>query len=466
MLLKNIILNTDSYKTSHFKQYPPKTKYVSSYIESRGGSYGSVVFFGLQAFIKEYLLTPISQDDILEAKEIFKNHGVPFHQEGWEYILHEHQGYLPIVIEAVAEGSVIPVHNVLLQVRNTDANCWWLTSYLETALLRAIWYPTTVASVSWQAKQNIAWAMKITGSNMETLPFKLHDFGARGVSSQESAALGGMAHLINFAGTDTVASLIAANKYYQAPMAGFSIPAMEHATVTSWGRHRELEAFDNMLNNYAFAGKVLACVSDSYDIFDATENIWCDSLLEKVKQSGATVVIRPDSGDPEAVILRMLNILEEKLQDDIIINNKGYKLLPSYYRIIQGDGVDNEAIKSILSALRLHGWAAENITFGMGASLLQKVNRDTFKFAMKCSAIKVDEDWFDVYKEPITDKGKTSKKGLLALLLDEKQRYKTVKITDSNKDEVASKNILRKVFENGKLLIDDSFEDIRDRASL
>lgn len=461
-LLSNIILNTDSYKVSHFKQYPQNTQYVSSYIESRGGTYGSVIFFGLQAFIKEYLLKPITADDIDAAEDILLSHGLPFNRAGWEYILTEHSGYLPLEIEAADEGCSIPVHNVLVQVVNTDPKCWWLTSYIETALLRAIWYPTTVASISWQVKQTIAWAMEATGSDINNLPFKLHDFGARGVSSLESAALGGMAHLINFMGTDTLAALLAARRYYNADMAGYSIPAMEHATVTSWGADGEIEAFANMLDNYGGKGKIMACVSDSYDIFNAVENIWCGVLLEKVKNSGATVVIRPDSGDPEAVILRCLDILGEQLKDEIIINDKGYRMLPDYFRLIQGDGVNPETIKSILSAMRHHGWAADNIAFGMGSALLQKVHRDSFKFAMKCSALKRDNKWIDVYKDPITDRGKTSKKGRLALIKDKAYNYKTIRIkTLENKAD----NLLKPIYKDGKLLTETSFNEIRARAA-
>ncbi len=459
-MFDNLILNTDSYKTSHFKQYPPQTQYVSSYVESRGGPYGSVIFFGLQAFIKQYLLKAISQKDIDEAEGIITAHGLPFYREGWEYILSEHKGYMPLKIEAVEEGRSVPVQNVLVQVMNTDPKCWWLTSYMETALLRAIWYPTTVASISWQVKQTIKWAMENTGSDMNNLPFKLHDFGARGVSSQESAALGGMAHLVNFSGTDTMAALLAAKTYYNAHMAGFSIPAMEHATVTSWGAEGEEASFSNMLKAYGGKGKILACVSDSYNIFHAVENLWCGSLLQDVKDSGATVVIRPDSGDPETVILRILDILAEKLEDDIKINEAGYRILPDYYRLIQGDGVNPESIKSILSTMRHHGWAADNIAFGMGSSLLQKVNRDHFKFAMKCSAIYQNNRWIDVYKNPITDPGKTSKKGRLALVQDNKGNYKTILESKVLKDE----NLLKPIYENGKLLKEISFEHIRKNA--
>jgi nicotinamide phosphoribosyltransferase len=192
-MTRNIILNVDSYKTSHFLQYPENTSAVSSYIESRGGQFRETVFFGLQAFLKEYLTVPITERDIDEAKALLPAHGVPFNEAGWRYILDKYDGYLPIQIEALPEGTVVPVKNALVQVVNTDAECAWLTSYVETALLRAIWYPTTVATVSWQCKQVIRGYLEETAETTDGLAFKLHDFGARGASSEETAALGGMA---------------------------------------------------------------------------------------------------------------------------------------------------------------------------------------------------------------------------------------------------------------------------------
>ena len=271
--MKNFILNTDSYKTSHYLQYPENTQYISSYVESRGGEYDVCLFFGLQMFIKEYLSTPITQANIDEAVEIYQAHGVPFNQEGWQHILNKHKGYLPIKIEAVAEGKLIPTKNVLVQIVNTDPHCAWLTCFVETALLRAIWYPTTVATVSYHCKKIIEKYLFETAGHTQGLEFKLHDFGARGVSSLESAAIGGLAHLVNFQGTDTVSALMQGRKYYSVNMPGFSIPASEHSTMTSWGKDREKDAYENMLNQYGGKGKTLAVVSDSYDIWHAIDII-------------------------------------------------------------------------------------------------------------------------------------------------------------------------------------------------
>ena len=457
-MFKNIILNTDSYKASHFLQYPPHTEYVSSYIEARGGEFKQSVFFGLQAFIKEYLLTPISQADIEEAEALFALHGVPFNKAGWQYILARYNGYLPVEIQALPEGSVVPTHNALVQIKNTDPQLYWLTSYLETALLRAIWYPTTVATVSWEVKQTLRAYLQTTSDDAEAqLPFKLHDFGARGVSSQESAALGGMAHLVNFLGTDTVAALLAARRYYQADMAGFSIPATEHSTMTAWGREQEADAYANMLNQFAKPGKTVAVVSDSYDIFNAVSQIWGEQLRQQVKNSGATVVIRPDSGKPEIIVPDLLKRLYASFGGRI--NSKGYIVLDNAVRLIQGDGVDKDSIKLILQSIEQAGFSTENVAFGMGGGLLQKVNRDTLSFAMKASAVQINGQWQDAYKQPITDAGKTSKRGRLAVI-QHNNAYQTLR-EDALKGQT---DLLRCVYRNGELLIDESFDVIRTRS--
>ena len=423
-LAKNLILNTDSYKTSMFKQYPAGTTGVYSYIESRGGRYNTTVMFGLQAFIKEYLLEPITQADIDISDEILTAHGEPFNREGWEYILSAHGGFLPVIIKAVPEGTVVPVKNVLATIENTDPKCFWLTTWLETALLRAVWYGTTVATQSWKIKQVILDYLERTG-DPSTIDFKLHDFGARGVSSLESAGIGAAAHLVNFMGTDSISGVLFAREYYNAGVAGFSIPAMEHSTVTSWGREGEVDAYRNMLNQYAKPGAILAVVSDSYDIYNAAEKLWGEELRQQVIDSGATVVIRPDSGDPVEVNRRLIEILGSKF--GYTTNSKGFKVLNNV-RLIQGDGINELTVRSILGAFMAMGWSADNIAFGMGGALLQIVDRDTQRFAMKCSAmsrtVRVEDgdfgsgfktEWFDVVKDPVTDPGKKSKAGRVTL---------------------------------------------------
>ncbi|MCP5335814.1 MAG: nicotinate phosphoribosyltransferase [Oceanospirillaceae bacterium] len=452
--MNNLILNTDSYKASHYAQYPAGTEYVSSYIESRGGEFKETLVFGLQAFIKAYLTKPVTSADVDEAGEILRAHGVPFNRDGWEYILATYNGFLPIEIQAVAEGTMLPVGNVMVQVVNTDPNCAWLTSYVETALLRAIWYPTTVATLSKNCKNIIANFMEKTADNIAGLDFKLHDFGSRGASSEETAALGGAAHLINFMGTDTLSGIIAARRFYGADMAGFSIPAAEHSTVTSWGKSDESAAYANMLKQFGGSGKMVAVVSDSYNLWNAIDNIWGDELKAQVENMGGTLVVRPDSGDPIEVVPEAIERLMAKF--GYRINNKGFRVLPDCVRLIQGDGVSARSIEAILEVLTARGISTENIAFGMGGELLQKVNRDTQKFAMKASAICINGVWSDVFKDPVTDPGKRSKRGRLALIRCE-NGYQTVR-----EDELGNrKNELLSIFRNGVMLIEQKFDEIR-----
>lgn len=454
----NLILNTDSYKASHYLQYPPGTTRVSSYIESRGGDYDRTVFFGLQMFLKEYLTKPITQADIDEAEAVLKTHGLPFNREGWEYILNVHHGYLPLEIQAVPEGTVIPTHNIMVQVINTDPACYWLTSYIETALLRAVWFPTTVATRSWHIKQVIRHYLDKTADTLDSLPFKLHDFGARGTSSEESAAIGGAAHLVNFMGSDTLSGLMAARRYYDADMPAYSIPAAEHSTMTAWGRDRETDAYANMLKQFGGTNKILAVVSDSYDLWHAIDHIWGETLKDDVETHGGTLVVRPDSGDPATVVGQALSKLSAKF--GYRMNTKGFRVLPDCIRLMQGDGVSPDSIADILHRVWELGYSTENVTFGMGGELLQKINRDTLKFAMKASAVEIDGHWHDVYKDPVTDHGKRSKRGRLGLVQRD-GHYQTIR----ERETLEGENELVTVFRNGEILKTWTFDEVRERAN-
>ena len=361
----------------------------------------------------------------------------------------------------MAEGSVVPVHNVLLTIENTDPDFAWLTSYLETALMR-LWYPITVATNSWMARQLIGQCLEETG-DPSGLPFKLHDFGARGVSSLESAMIGGMAHLVSFQGTDNLTAVLGARAYYDEPMAGFSIPAAEHSTITAWGRDGELDAYRNMLRQYGRPGAVLAVVSDSYDLGHAVRALWGRALHQEVIDSGAVVVIRPDSGDPSTMVLDTVMALDEAF--GAVVNGKGYRVL-NHVRVLQGDGITVRTIREILATLRVHGYSADNVAFGQGGALLQTVGRDDQRFAMKCSAADVGGVWRDVFKAPVTDPQKRSKAGRLTLLR-QGPAYRTERLDSPGLAQLEADGwepALRTVFEDGRLVAEDDFAAIRARA--
>lgn len=468
--LRNPLCNVDSYKISHYNQFPPGTEYVSCYIESRGGRWSRTLFYGLQIFLKEYLSKPFTLQDLDEAEDFWTSHGEPFNREAFEYVLKEYNGFWPVRIQAAPEGLVIPTGNVLVQIVNTDPKCFWVPGFLETALLRAVWYPTAVATNSYMCKQIIKEYLDKTSDNPEVeINFALHDFGARGVSSFESCGIGSSAHLVNFMGTDSATGALFAKKYYNAAgPVGYSIPASEHSTITSWGNEEsEIRAFENMIDQFGGPGKIYACVSDSYDLWAAVDKWY--SLKDKIIKKGGILVIRPDSGNPVAVVSGLIDALMNKF--GYSINNKGYKVLPDYIRVIQGDGVDEKSIKDILQELSFRKISTSNVVFGIGGCLLQHLDRDTLKFAMKCSAIRINGEWNDVFKDPITDSGKRSKKGRLALVNNILNKYETKRVEELEYDqfepnilECVDNDILRDIWMNGKLLIDEQFEDIRARV--
>lgn len=460
--LNNICWLTDSYKVSHFKQYPPGIRQVYSYFESRAGaSFPQTTFFGLQYFLKNYLQGPVvTKEKIEEAEQLFHAHffNKPvFNRPGWEHILKEHGGHLPIRIRAVPEGMSIDSSNVLMTVENTDPAVFWLTNYLETLLVQ-VWYSSTVATQSRSMKQVLLKYLQATG-DPSGLNFKLHDFGFRGVTCPEQAAIGGAAHLVNFQGTDTVAGLVLARKFYSAEMPGFSIPAAEHSTITSWGEENEVDAMRNMLEQYPDG--FVACVSDSFDIYRACSDYWGTQLKQKVLARDGVLVVRPDSGDPLTVVNKVLNILG--LRFGFEVNAKGFKVLNPKVRVIQGDGIDRERLPKLLEAMKQNGWSADNIAFGSGGGLLQKLNRDTQRFAFKCSSVVIGEETRDVYKRPITDGDKASKRGRLKLKMiqgAEGAEFQTVPEAEEGD------NLLTTVFENGQIIRETSFDEIRRNAQV
>jgi len=469
--LDNICLLTDSYKVSHYKQYPHHidpyldyTGHVYSYFESRvGAKFPKTIFFGLQYFIKKYLTgRVVTQEKIDEAEALFNVHFGQnlFNRKGWEWILKAHDGHLPIEIKAIPEGKEVDNSNVLMTVTNTDYS-YWLTNYLET-ILTQVWYPCTVATQSLAMKRVILGYLEKTG-DPSLIDFKLHDFGFRGVTCPEQAAIGGAAHLLNFRGTDTFPACLLAQRFYGEEMAGFSIPASEHSTITSWGKDNEVLACKNMLDSYP-TGNV-AVVSDSYDIFKCCSEIWGKKLKNQIVHRDGTLIIRPDSGNPPEVVVKVLSILMDKF--GYSYNNKKFKVLPPTVRIIQGDGIDYDMLSLILDEMVKNKMSADNIAFGSGGGLLQKLNRDTQKFAFKCSSISMNNKAgitdFDVYKKPITDTGKKSKAGKMKLVKTT-DGYKTV--TSSESEYESAKDELVTVFKDGELLVDYSFQEIRDRIKV
>jgi len=459
----NLILCTDSYKVSHHLQYPPGLTHLKAYFESRGGLHPEVVFFGLQYILKRHLCRRVTLDMIDEAEEILSTHFGSksiFNRAGWEYIVNELDGKIPIRVCAVPEGSVVPVKNVLFTVESTDEKVPWVANYFE-ALLVQTWYPSTVATSSYAQKKILKQFTDETSDVPDKLEYQLHDFGCRGVSSMETAGIGGCAHLVNFTGTDTLPSLVVARKYYGPVdlVAGHSVPASEHSTMTAWGKDQELEVARHLLET--FPTGPLSVVSDSYDLWHFIDDIIGKDLKSLVldrAENGGHLVIRPDSGDPVENVLKVLDHLKSVF--GVETNSKGFQVLHKAVSVIQGDGISYESIKAICAAMKKNRWSISNILFGSGGALLQKLNRDTQKFAYKACIVTVDGKKRQVFKDPVTDPGKKSKAGDLTLVLEDGV-YRTIKrenLKDGQTEQLVT------VFENGKMTKEYSFKEVRSTA--
>ena len=462
MIENNICLLTDSYKITHHYFYPKGTKKIYSYLESRvGAEFNKTIFYGLQYIIKKYLEgKAVTQEKIDEADNLMRTHlgeGI-FNREGWQYILDEFDGMLPIEIKAVPEGTPVDVGNVLMTVENTDDKCYWLVNYLESLLLQ-VWYPSTIATLSAEVRKLANFYLDVTGSDKSNLDFMLHDFGYRGATSTESSMLCGSAHLLSFSGIDTIPALTIPENYYNdSEVYGFSVQATEHSVMTSLGQDGEIQQALNVIENAK--NGILSMVIDSYDYRNflrqaSTEGSELnDAILKFLSIDGNKVVFRPDSGEPVSTTIDCLNILESGFGS--YDTESGYKVFDANIGLLWGDGLNYHKIRDILFAMKSNGWAAENIIFGMGGGLHSSVNRDTQRNAFKCSAQLRDGQWFDIFKNPL-DSSKKSKTGRFKLIEDDGS-FKTISIDDEGDD------ILRTVFKDGKLLVDEKYCDVKLRA--
>uniref|UniRef100_A0A8C9JA02 Nicotinamide phosphoribosyltransferase n=1 Tax=Piliocolobus tephrosceles TaxID=591936 RepID=A0A8C9JA02_9PRIM len=433
----NILLATDSYKVTHYKQYPPNTSKVYSYFECREKKtensklrkvkYEETVFYGLQYILNKYLKGKVvTKEKIQEAKEVYKEHFQDdvFNEKGWNYILEKYDGHLPIEVKAVPEGSVIPRGNVLFTVENTDPECYWLTNWIETILVQS-WYPITVATNSREQKKILAKYLLETSGNLDGLEYKLHDFGYRGVSSQETAGIGASAHLVNFKGTDTVAGIALIKKYYgtKDPVPGYSVPAAEHSTITAWGKDHEKDAFEHIVTQ--FSSVPVSVVSDSYDIYNACEKTWGEDLRHLIvsRSTEAPLIIRPDSGNPLDTVLKIVEGMKQKK------------------------------------------WSIENVSFGSGGALLQKLTRDLLNCSFKCSYVVTNGLGINVFKDPVADPNKRSKKGRLSLHRTPAGNFVTLEEGKGDLEEYGH-DLLHTVFKNGKVTKSYSFDEVRKNAQL
>eukprot|EP01125_Pyxidicula_operculata_P021403 TRINITY_DN822_c0_g1_i1.p1 TRINITY_DN822_c0_g1~~TRINITY_DN822_c0_g1_i1.p1 ORF type:complete len:491 (+),score=96.17 TRINITY_DN822_c0_g1_i1:1528-3000(+) len=387
-----VAILADSYKASHYLQYPDSSKMVA-YGEFRAPYDGDktdtrFVFYGIRHIVENYLSKKWTVEDVEMADKFYSTHNAghqpyPFPKHLFLKFVNENNGYFPVKLEALPEGTVANVRVPVYQI-TAEGEYTTLCTYLETVLTQ-LWYPSTVATLSRRCKEIISEAFdKSVDPELNfLLNSRLHDFGFRGCTCIEQSVIGGCAHLLNFVGTDTLSAAYHAqfNLNKGKPVCE-SIPATEHSVMTSWPS--ESAAIRNMIRNFGGEGKVFACVMDSYDYQNALDNVLGEILKEK-NEKGGIMVLRPDSGDPVEAVMQGLVAAEK--HNGFVENKKGFKMLKGF-SVIQGDGINYNTIKSILKAVLDAKYSAANVAYGMGGGLLQKCNRDTMSFATKLAFIK------------------------------------------------------------------------------
>ncbi|KAL2918884.1 hypothetical protein HK105_201718 [Polyrhizophydium stewartii] len=461
-----LALLTDSYKCAHAFLYPEARKMVA-YGEFRAGyakdtTDTRLVFFGMRYIVENMLAKQYTVEDVERAAAFLETHNAgntpfPFPKDLFLKFVRENNGFFPVKIVAMREGSVVYPHVPVYQI-TAEGEYARLVTYLET-LLTMVWYPSTVATLSRRCKDIIerAYDDTVDDSGRWTLNSRLHDFGFRGCTSVEQSVIGGVAHLLNFEGTDTMSAAWYAQYRLNGgrPVAS-SIPATEHSIMTAF--RTEKLAMTQLLNQ--FGGGVCACVMDSYDYTAALEQVLPSVASIKIGKGGF-LVLRPDSGDPVQVVLQALHAADKVFGSDV--NQKGFKVLRGA-GVIQGDGINIKTLGEIARAVAAAGFAAQTCAYGMGGGLLQKVHRDTMSFATKlCKIVYADGTERDVMKMPRTESAKISLPGELKVVRDGATKAPMVYPAESS---VAGEDELVVVYDHGRMPHEwESFEAVRQRVA-
>lgn len=470
-LERNIILDIDSYKNDHGKMLPPNTEYIfSTIVPRRANRYADYVkVMGHQYAIREYISQPIELWMIDEAEREFKEQGFAFDRSRWEYILEKYDGLLPLEIRALPEGFLAPVGVATVTIVNTDSKCAWLTSYIETMFQRVCWKMTTVASISYDIYRYLDDMMYKQTGNRGKVNFHLHNFGSRGADSYEADILAGISHLsAGFNGTDCAQANRNIKYYYKTKKSyGMSVTASEHSVMCAWSdsnTHDDYAAVEMMIkllenkvaNNEGLP--IVSIVGDTYDIYRLTREyiggVFKDRIIALGKND-AKVVVRPDSGDPLTVCLEVIKILMEQFGYEV--NKQGYKVLPPYIGVIQGDGINNDSLRHIVARLDKARIGLENIVFGMGSGLTHDAGRDEFSFSMKATALYDGTGWQDLVKRPITDLKKQSLKGHITTY-----RMPDGRIYSAREEDVppSGQILLETIYRNGEIIKEYTFDDV------
>ncbi len=480
----NPFLLTDYYKIGHVFQYPANTTLVYSNLTPRKSRFVNIdemVFFGLQYFIKEYLIEYFNENFFNQPKETvladYKRRIVT--SMGGDLANYEHidklhdLGYLPIEIKALTEGSRVPMRVPCLTIVNTLPEFYWLTNFLETILSAIIWQPCTSATIAYEYRKLLNGYADQTGMPLDFIQWQGHDFSFRGMSSFESAILSSMGHLLSFTGTDTIPAIHALEQYYGAnaetELIGGSVPATEHSVMCSGSEEGELETFERLITEVYPSG-IVSIVSDTWDLWKVCTT-YLTTLKEIVVNRDGKVVIRPDSGDPVKIICgnpegsseaEIKGVVE--LLWDIFggtVTGKGYKLLDSHIGVIYGDSITLERAAAICEGLKAKGFASQAV-FGIGSYTYQYNTRDTFGIAMKATYVELAGESREIFKNPVTDDGtKRSATGLLCV----KQENNKFVLYDKVSWEEERNSELQTVFKNGKLVKEYTLTEIRAKLA-
>lgn len=489
------LVRKDFYKADHRSQYPKGTTLVYSNFTPRGSrikGVNEVVFFGLQYYIKEYLIKQFNETffqlDRDQAVKTYKRRldtslGKDAVSVSHIAELHDLQ-YLPIEIKSVAEGTSVPMRIPMFTIKSTLDNFYWVTNFLET-LLSKVWYPCTSATTAKRYHEIFTkYAMKTLGDT-SFVQWQGHDFSDRGHTSEESAMLSAMAHLLFFTGTDTIKAIDGHELYYNAnsdtELIGASVPATEHSVMCMGGKENEFETYKRLITEVYPKG-IVSIVSDTWNLWNVLVN-FLPRLKDDIinRGDGSKVVIRPDSGDPIEILCGFTNATKMKLTEvnnpisiapekgvveclwDIFggtINELGYKVLHPSIGYIYGDSITPERAEEICRRLEAKGFATTGV-FGIGSYTYQYVTRDTFGFAMKATYGEINNQPVEIFKDPITDDGlKKSAKGLLQVSLDD--NLKIILIDECTKEQ-EQKGLLTTIFKDGKLIKEYSLAEIRER---
>lgn len=500
---KEAILLTDGYKLDHRRQYPVNTRAVYSNWTPRSCYYfpeaneGAVVF-GIQYFIKEYLMKRFTEGFFNKPKDeavsefsrrvnTFLGKG---NQVGNSHIAALHDlGYLPIEIKALPEGSICPIRVPALTFINTHPDFFWLTNYFETLISTTLWLPMTSATSARLYKKELMRHAEKTGFNDVNINFLIHDFSMRGMAGVEAAIMSGMAHMTSFCGSETIPAIAGLEEYYNADaekeLIAATIPATEHSVMCAGGKEDEFETFKRLITDVYPEGFV-SIVSDTWDFWKVMTE-YLPKLKEDILARDGRLVIRPDSGDPVHIIAGYKHEDFETWQEqtevqnrmsstaewvgayqvlwDIFggtVNEKGYKELNPKVGIIYGDSITLERQKEIYKRLEERGFAATNLVLGVGSYTYQYKSRDSLGFAMKATWCQVGDEEREIFKDPKTDNGtKKSLKGLIAV----HEEYGKYVAEDKVSKEDEKLGCLNTVYKDGKLVKDWTLSEIRGNVN-